>query len=587
MVPARSLVATLFLVALGLSQEPRPNVILLVSDDQGWWDIGAHGNEDIETPTLDRLAAEGVELTRFYVAPVCAPTRAGLMTGRHYVRTGLYNTRFGGDTLHPDEVTVAELLRSADYRTGMFGKWHLGEYLRHAPDRRGFDEAIYFPFGHTERYFYPEFLLKKGEPIHVRGHITDVLTDAAITFVRKNRQRPFFLYVPYNVPHTPHFLKDELVAKYVAKGLRQTDARIYGLIEQMDSNIGRLLEAVEEEGLRDRTAVFFMSDNGGTSRHYSAGLRGRKGSVYEGGVRSPLFARMPGRFPAGRKTTARASHLDLLPTICDLAGVDVPSDRTIDGRSLLTLLTGSSDRSPHERLVHIWDRHRPSLTARWAIAGPRYKLVGEELYDLETDPAEKHDIAKEQPEIAASLRQEFESWFRDISRGQKFEPLPVVVGDDSENPIELYPSWARHRGTHANVGHPYSKKPIPPEPLGDRPVEETTNYTFDGYLWDTIDRWREPGESVHWKIDVARAGDYEVTVDYGCDIRDAGGKFAIEVGNELIVAAARATDGPTLFESHVVGTLSLKTGPAILRVRVIEAPGKELMRLNRVRLEKK
>ncbi len=193
MVLARGLTIAVVLAVSALAQDASPNIILIVSDDQGWWDIGIHGNKDIETPTLDRLASEGVELTRFYVAPVCAPTRAGLMTGRHYMRTGLYNTRFGGDTLHPDEVTLPDLMQRAGYRTGMFGKWHLGEYLRHAPEQRGFDEAIYFPFGHTERYFYPEFLLKRGKPIHVRGHITDVLTDAAVTFVRKNRERPFFL----------------------------------------------------------------------------------------------------------------------------------------------------------------------------------------------------------------------------------------------------------------------------------------------------------------------------------------------------------------------------------------------------------
>ncbi len=584
---ARGLAFALFLTTYCVAQDSPPNVILIVSDDQGWWDVGIHGNKDIETPTLDRLASEGVELTRFYVAPVCAPTRAGLMTGRHFVRTGLYNTRFGGANLHPDEVTLAELMQDAGYRTGMFGKWHLGEYLRHAPPQRGFDEAIYFPVGHTERYFYPEFLLKDGKPIHARGHITDVLTDAAVTFVRKNRKRPFFLYVPYNVPHSPHFVSDDLYKKYAAKGLSLTDARIYGLIEQMDTAIGRLLNAVDEEGLRERTAVFFMSDNGGTSRHYRAHLRGGKASAYEGGVLSPFFARWPGKFPAGRKTAARGSHLDLLPTICELAGAELPADRPLDGRSLTSLLTAESEQSPHERLYHMWDRQRPSLTARWAIAGPRYKLVGEELYDLENDPGEEHDIASAHPKIAASMREEFVSWFDDASSGQTFEPLPVVVGEELENPIDLYPSWARHRGTHANVVHPYAKKPIPPEPLGDQPIEESTNYTFDAYDWDTIDRWKEPGESVRWKIDVAQAGEYEVTLVYGCDIQDAGGKFAVEVGDRAIEGDVRATPSPTIFEPHRVGTLELDEGPAELRVRVVKAPGRELMRLNRVRLEKK
>ena len=587
LMPSRLVVTLLGLASFAGAQDTPPNIILLVSDDQGWWDVGIHGNEDIETPTLDQLAAEGVELTRFYVAPVCAPTRAGLMSGRHFVRTGLYNTRFGGDTLHPDEVTIAEVMQKAGYRTGMFGKWHLGEYLRHAPTQRGFDEAIYFPAGHTERYFYPEFLLKDGKPIHARGYITDVLTDAAATFIRQNSERPFFLYVPYNVPHSPHFVTDELYQKYAAKGLSLSDARIYGLVEQMDTAIGRLLNAVDEEGLRERTVVFFMSDNGGTSRHYNAGLRGRKASVYEGGVLSPFFARWPGKFPAGRKTAARGSHLDLLPTISELVGAELPADRPLDGKSLAPLLTGGSDESPHQWLHHMWDRQRPSLAARWALAGPRYKLVGAELYDLDNDPGEKRDIASAHPKMAAAMRAEFVAWFGEASRGQSFEPLPVVIGEPLENPIDLYPSWARHRGTHANVVHPYARAPVPPESLGDQPIEESTNYTFDAYDWDTIDRWREAGESVLWKVDVAHAGEYEVTLVYGCDIQDAGGKFAVEIGAQSIEGDVHATPSPTIFEAHPVGTVTLAQGPAELRVRVLEAPGRELMRLNRVRLARR
>ena len=236
----RTILMLLGAATLAIAQE-QPNIVLIVTDDQGWWDIGSHGNEAIETPNMDRLAAEGVELTRFYVQPVCAPTRAGLMTGRHYVRTGLYNTRFGGDTLHAGERTLAEMLRQAGYRTGIFGKWHLGEYRRYHPDQRGFDEAVYFSAGHTERYWEPDALLRDGRRVHVRGHFTDVLTDAASTFVRSSGDRPFFLYLTYNVPHTPLIVSDALDEKYRAKGLNANDARIYGLIEQCDAAIGRLL----------------------------------------------------------------------------------------------------------------------------------------------------------------------------------------------------------------------------------------------------------------------------------------------------------------------------------------------------------
>ncbi len=586
--PARCLLGASALLAgvvASLAAEARPNIVLIVTDDQGWWDLGSHGNREIETPNLDALASESVELTRFYVQPVCAPTRAGLMTGRHYLRTGLYNTRFGGDTLHSGEQTVAEALRDSGYRTGMFGKWHLGEYRRYHPDQRGFDEAIFFTAGHTERYWEPDALMRNGDPVRVRGHITDVLTDAASTFVRSRDDRPFFLYLAYNVPHSPLFASDELHERYRAKGVASRDARIYGLMDQCDAAIGRLLETIDSEGLHNETVVFFMSDNGGVSRHFRAGLRGGKGSVYEGGIRSPFFARWPGRFEAGRKSDARGSHLDMFPTLLEIAGASAPADRQLDGRSLLPLLAGQTDKSPHERLVHIWDRHAPGPASRWSIAGLRYKLVGPELYDLQSDPGETRDIASEEPATAAALRREFDGWLAAVTAGRSFEPVPVPVGDRLENPVDLWPSWARHRGRHASVTQPYHRPPVAPAPLGEQPVEESTVYTFGAYYWDTIEGWGEAGESVSWKVAVARSGEYDVSAIYGCDVEDAGGEFEISVAGQALKDTVRPTSGRTFFETHKLGSVQLPAGPAELRIRVISANGRDLMALNRVRIE--
>ena len=582
--PITLALAALAIATMAAAADRKPNIVLIVTDDQGWWDLGSHGNQEIETPNLDRLAAEGVELTRFYVQPVCAPTRAGLMTGRHYLRTGLYNTRFGGDTLHSGERTLAEALQQAGYRTGIFGKWHLGEYRRFHPGQRGFDESIFFSAGHTERYWEPDALLRNGRAVSVRGHITDVLTDAASTFVRASRDRPFFLYMAYNVPHTPLIVSDALHEKYLAKGVGSDDARIFGLVEQCDAAIGRLLEAIDSAGLREDTIVLFMSDNGGVSRHYRAGLRGGKGSVYEGGVLSPFLARWPGRFEAGRKTDARGSHLDLFPTLLEIAGGEASTDRPLDGKSLLPLLEGETDESPHDRLVHIWDRHAPSIESRWAIAGPRYKLVGGELYDLESDPGELRDIAAREPEIADSLFLEFKDWLADVTTGKTFEPVPIPVGDSLEDPVDLWPSWARHKGQHASVVMPRHRGPVPPAPIGDRPVEESTVYTFGGYYWDTIEGWNEPGESVAWKIDVLEAGEYEISLVYGCDLDDAGGRFAVSAGGSELQGTVRSTPGRAFFEPHPVGTLRLPAGVTELRVRVVASAGRDLMALNRVRI---
>ncbi len=565
---------------------PPPNIVVIVTDDQGWWDLGSHGNEDIDTPSLDRLASESVELTRFYVQPVCAPTRAGLMTGRHYLRTGLYNTRFGGDTLSPDETTIAEELRRAGYRTGLFGKWHLGEYRVFHPDQRGFEEAVYFTAGHVERYWEPDALLNRGRPVHVRGHITDVLTEAAASFVRSRDERPFFLMLAYNVPHSPLLVADSLHEKYIQRGISSRDARIYGLVEQCDAAIGRLLAEIDSEGLREETVVLFLSDNGGVSRHFRSGLRGGKGSVYEGGVRSPFYARWPGRFEAGRKVTERGSHLDLFPTLLELAGREAPAGVGLDGLSLLPLLSGQADSLPDRRLFHIWDRFAPKLGSRWAVSGSRYKLVGSELYDLLTDPSEQQDLAGDRPELARSMRKEFVDWLADVTEGQEFAPAAVPVGHPLEDPVDLYPSWAIHQGRHASTTQPYHRPPTPPAPLGSKPVEEATVYTFGAYYWDTISGWREPGESARWKIDVVEAGRYEITLVYGCDLDDAGGKFEVNAGRETLEGSVSATTGRSFYEPRLVGSVSLPSGPSELRIRVVSTPGRDLMALNRVRIRR-
>jgi arylsulfatase A len=553
-------------------REPRPvpNFVLIVTDDQGWWDLGIHGSEKLDTPVMDRLAGEGVELTRFYVEPVCAPTRAGLMTGRYYLRTGLYNTRFGGDTMGAEEITIAEVLREHGYRTGVFGKWHLGRYAPYGPNAQGFDEALTFSHGHIERYDHPSQLSHNGTPVQVRGYITDVLTDAAIQFVESNRDRPFFCYLPYNVPHEPMVLGhavhlqergEALLSKYIERGLPVRVAHIYGMIERCDENIGRLLETIDAPGLREKTVLFFMSDNGGIHRFYKAGLRGHKGSVYEGGVRSPFLARWPGHFPAGAKVDAMASHVDLLPTICEIVGAPPPSDRPIDGRSIVDLLTKGKGTSPHEYVYHTWNRYFPRDDNRWAIGGQRYKLADGRLFDLLEDPGEKTDIAKAHPERVQQMRAEFVRWFNDVTAGQVYEPVPIPVGRPEENPVELQASWATLEGEHVH-------------------------YTFLGYDWDTIDGWREPGESARWKIDVARPGTYEVTVSYGAAPASAGSRFRITGGDRSLEGVVEATVTPDVFIRRTLGTLDLSTGPATLACEPAEVNGAELMRLNRIWLKR-
>jgi len=575
------LLAGLLISEVSAAESRRPNILFVLTDDQGWWDVGMRGNPDIETPVMDRLASQGVDFTRFYAAPVCAPTRAGLMTGRYCFRTGLYNTRFGGDTLGIDEVTIAQMLKRAGYRTGIFGKWHLGKYAPYQPHHRGFDEFLGHYAGHIDEYDYPDQLVHNGKPVEARKYVTDLFTDAAIEFIERDSKQPWFCYVPLNAPHSPFVVGtshdgqargDALINKYLKKGLALREARIYSMIDIIDQNLGRLLKQLDELGETENTVVLFMTDNGGVSKHFKAGLNGNKASVYEGGVRVPLFVRWPGQFPAGAKVEAQCSHVDLFPTFCELAGVDVPTDRKIDGRSLLPLLKAGKGERHHEYVYHAWDRYFPNPDNRWSISDPRWKLlcqVGKgatgsrknwRLFDLQNDPGENKNLVTKHPEIAERLRKEFVRWFDDVTDGVTYEPVPIPVGHPAEPLIEIQPSWATWHG-------------------------KNIQYVFRGYDWDTIEGWKTPGEHADWKLDVLRGGRYAVEISYGRLSRHRG-TLRLQAGDSFLEIDPPPTPTADVFERVPVGTLDLHPGAGVLKAEVVDAQGDEVLRLNRVFLRR-
>jgi arylsulfatase A-like enzyme len=578
----------LFGAAPALAQKPGggrpPNIILILTDDQGWWEVGRH-NPQINTPVMDRLAADGVEFTRFYASPVCAPTRTSLMTGRYYPRTGVYNL-YEGAAMQTTETTLGQVFRGRGYRTAVYGKWHLGKHAQFNPANRGFDDAVVFYDGATERYFYPDKLRHGVSAVRARGYITDLLTDLSINFVRANRNRPFFLYLPYNAPHSPKLVDNRYVAPYVQKGIPLADAQIYGMVSCVDENIGRLLKTVDEAGLRDDTLVLFLSDNGGLSGHYRAGLKGQKGTVYEGGIRVPFFARWPGHFPAGAKLDSIAAVMDILPTLADATQTPLPPGRTIDGKSLLPLLKKGAGPSPHKQLFHAWDAAHPGAPQRWAAMEQRFKLVGEELYDIEKDPGETTNVAAQHPEQVAILREAFQKWVAAVNEGQKFQPAPIQIGRADENPVELQPGEAAIDGTQVTwYSRPDGSK-SEPKPVGKPAPGATINYTQAGFDWDSIDTWRKPGELARWSVDVVAAGEYEVTLSYGCDPEDAGGRFRLSVGGVHLDGEVVATAGRAIFKTFSLGTLRLARGASALEVKLLSAPGRELMALNKIWLNK-
>ena len=463
----------------------RPNVILIMTDDQGYGDVGVHGNPKIQTPHMDQLAGAGARFQSFYTNPICTPTRASLLTGRDLYRTGMISGGFGQATIHTDEMTIAEPLRAAGYRTAVFGKWHLGDNYPSRPMDQGFEMSLVHRGGVIASEFYPEptgyfdpLLERNGKLVREKGYITDILTDAAMAFIDEHRREPFFVYLPYNVPHTPLIVPEKYVTPYQQMNLKpgdfpsqgwpieslakDTELR-YAMITSADENIGRLLAQLDELGLRENTMVIFLSDNGIVGKpwthgnpvpRYNAGMRTHKTRLYEGGIRAPLFVRWPARVKAGQTVDRIAAHIDLLPTILDACGVALPGNVKIDGLSLLPLLTGQSSQWP-DRTIHIqWNTHsEPVRRQAFCARTQDYKLVRSheayprpgqdpsqaplELYDMRTDPVEMNDISEEHPEVVEAMLARYDAWFEEVTSGRHYSSIRIVVGTPHENPTML------------------------------------------------------------------------------------------------------------------------------------------------------
>lgn len=454
----------------------RPNVIVVITDDQGYGDLGVHGNPIIKTPNLDKFAKESMQLRHFYVSPVCSPTRASLMTGRWNYRTGVVDTSWGRSMMHADETTIAEVLSANGYRTGIFGKWHLGDCYPMRPIDQGFQEALVLKGGGLGQpsdipgggsYFNPK-LLKNGVVVEAKGYVSDILTDATIDFVSAKSDKPFFAYLAFNCPHAPLEVKDEDVKPYKAMKLgldefpkagfpvrgkysEDDTAKIYGMVSNIDMNLGRLFKALDDRKLADNTIVVFLTDNGPQQPRYVSGFRGRKGSVYEGGVRVPFYARWPGKFPAGKASDALSAHVDIFPTLLAACGIAVPKRVKIDGVNRLGALKG--EKVADDRLICLqWHRgEEPELNRACMARQGNFKIVQPEgvpeakspakaefeLYDLAADPYEQNNLAAKQPETVKALRTKYEAWFADVRKERNFRHPRIHVGSDRETPTVL------------------------------------------------------------------------------------------------------------------------------------------------------
>lgn len=468
-----------------LSAAERPNVILIITDDQGYGDLGVHGNPIVRTPNIDAMAARSAVLKSFYVSPVCTPTRASLMTGRYNYRTRAIDTYRGRAMMDPAEVTVAEILRDAGYATGIFGKWHLGDnYPMRAIDQ-GFQEALVHrgggigqpsdPPGGEGKYTDP-ILFHNGQATVTRGYCTDVYFNAGMQWAESalRKDQPFFLYLPTNAPHGPlddlppdkydYYKRQNIAADRFPANAGQplpnnlnsdTLARVYSMIENIDDNVGRLFAWLDRHKQTENTLVIFMTDNGEATAGYNAGLRGRKADIYDGGIRSPFFAQWTGRFKPGVASDRIAAHIDILPTLLDVCRCPLPANLKIDGRSLLPLLTQAAGNWPDRTLFFQSHRgDRPVEFHNFAVRRQRWKLAHNsgfgrerlpdgplrlELFDMDADPFELKNVAADHPEVVADLKQKYEAWFQDVgsTRPDNFTPPPIYVGTSHENPVIL------------------------------------------------------------------------------------------------------------------------------------------------------
>ena len=433
----------------------KPNIVLVITDDQGYGEIGAHGNPIIQTPHMDRLHGESVRLADCHVGPTCAPTRAGLMTGHYHNSTGVWHTIGGRSLLRQGEYTLATALADNGYRTGMFGKWHLGDNYPYRPQDRGFQEVVVHGgggVGQTPDYwgnkYNDDHYCANGEWRPYEGYCTDVWFGEALDFIQRNNDRPFFCYIPTNAPHSPYIVPQRYSDLYADKVEHMDRAEFYGMITCIDENLGILRAKLAELGLAENTIFIFMTDNGSSggcdldadgfvTGGYNAGMRGKKGSEYDGGHRVPLFIHWPaGGLDQGRDVTQLTANVDVMPTLLELCGIQ--DDHAYDGTSIAPLLYGRQEGWPDR--VMVTDSQRLARPIKWrksaAMTG-RWRLInGGELYDMQVDPGQRHDVAAQHPEVVERLRGEYDKWWAKVS--QQFDgTIPIPIGSPETGTVRL------------------------------------------------------------------------------------------------------------------------------------------------------
>jgi arylsulfatase A len=476
----------------------KPNVILVLTDDQGYGDLSVHGNPHLNTPNIDEFAKSGIMFSGFYVAPACSPTRAGLLTGRYNFRTKTLDVGDRSSYMSTDEITIAELLKENGYTTGMFGKWHLGENYPLRPLDQGFDVTLChhfcnitndYPVG-TNNFDTPLFY--NGVMQEFKGYCQDIYTEHVLKFIEEQAagNQPFFAYFPTTLAHVPLQVPESYAKPFLDMGLPEETAKVYGMIQSIDESFGKILKKLEELGIRDNTMIIYMSDNGQASFHperYQANLRGLKGFMYESGVRVPCFMQLPGK-NVPKEISLPTAYIDVLPTILDVCGIPVPESYTIDGRSLKPLMMENKAEWPERNIYIQWKFGGPEKYRHIMVRNNTYKLIQEdesdhseqrlqfhydwckangyenyrlsndiefELYNIIEDSSERKNIADRHPEIVERLRQEYESWYEDVLSTRGTDRPLLKFNIQKENPVVLTSNfWLNPRSWEMGVETP-------------------------------------------------------------------------------------------------------------------------------------
>ncbi len=569
----RKALILLALALMGLGTQPilaaKPNVVIFLADDQGWGDLSIHGNTNLSTPNIDSLAKDGALFERFFVCPVCSPTRAEFLTGRYHARGGVFNVSTGGERLDLDEKTIAQTFKAAGYATGAFGKWHNGTQYPYHPNGRGFDEYYGFCSGHWGHYFSP-VLEHNGKTVQGQGFIADDFTNQAIRFIEQHKGQPFFCYVPFCTPHSPMQVPDEFFEKFDGKTLEKRNREpnqedvpktraALAMVENIDWNVGRVLKKLEEFNLADDTIVVYFSDNGPNSFRWNGGMKGRKGSTDEGGVRVPFLIRWPREIDAGVTIPQIAGAIDILPTLADLAGIEVQSEKPLDGMSLKPLLLGKSDSWPDRMILSHWNR-------KVSVRTQQYRLddVGQ-LFDMIQDPEQRKNIAAENPEVAQRLQAAVTNWKQAVLSELVREDRPFTVGY-SEFPVTHLP--ARDGVAHGQI----------------RRSAGAPNCSY-------FTNWKSTEDFITWDIEVAMPGEYEAVVYYTCAKNDVGCQIALEFQkSQLQTKVTEPHDPPQIGakedrvprqgESYVkdfrplpIGTIEFSKGRGQVTLKALAIPG--------------